>query len=154
MRTDQKLMIIESVIHFENDREDIVVDTWNVYTSNHIFKEIFKKNESDFNTYAKKKKVIKITSLDTKKSIYRFWNGAPFGAKTKDTLFLDKYAKYDLLVEKNKNTVNIVFSKGSKLKFYLNHYDHMVRVSFKLGLWSVIIGIVSFIIGIISIFCN
>ena len=63
MRTDPKLMIIESVIHFENDREDIVVDTWNVYTSNHIFKEIFKKNESDFNTYAKKKKVIKNKDL-------------------------------------------------------------------------------------------
>ncbi len=153
MKTDPKLMSIESIIRFENDREDIVVDTWNVYTSNNVFSVVFGKNEKDFDTYNKKKKVIKITSLDTNKSIYRIWNGAPLGAKTKDLLFLDKNAKYDLLSDKSVNSVNIVFSKGSKLKFYLNHYDHMVRVSFKLGLWSVIVGVVSFIIGIISLFC-
>ena len=145
-------MTIESIITFDSEREDISVDTWNVYTSNHIFKEIFGKNENNFKTYAKKRKVIKITSLDTRQSVYRFWNGAPLGAKTKDTLFLDKNAKYDLLADKNKNIANIILSKGTKLKFYLKHYDHMVRVSFKLGLWSVIIGIVSFVIGIISIF--
>ena len=144
-------MTIESIIRFDSEREDISVDTWNVYTSNHIFKEIFGKNEKDFKTFAKKRKVIKITSLDTNQSIYRFWNGAPLGAKTKDTLFLDKNAKYDLLADKNNNIANIIISKGTKLSFYLKHYDHMVRVSFKLGLWSVIIGIVSFIIGIISI---
>ena len=153
MKKESKSMIIETIITFDSEREDISVDNWNVYTSSHIFKEIFGKTENNFKTYARKRKVIKITSLDTKHSIYRFWNGAPLGAKTKDTLFLDKNAKYDLLADKNKNTANIILSKGSKLKFYLNHYDHMVRVSFKLGIWSVIVGIVSFIIGIISIFC-
>lgn len=152
MKKESKSMTIETIIKFNTERENISVDNWNVYTSNHIFKEIFGKTENNFKTYARKRKVIKITSLDTKHSIYRFWNGAPLGSITKNTLFLDKNAKYDLLADKNKNTVNIIFSKGSKVKFYLNHYDHMVRVSFKLGLWSVIIGIVSFIIGIISIF--
>lgn len=153
MKKESKSMTIETTITFDSEREDISVDNWNVYTSNHIFKEIFGKSENNFKIYARKRKVIKITSLDTKHSIYRFWNGAPLGVKTKDTLFLDKNAKYDLLADKNKNTVNIILSKGSKLKFYLNHYDHMVRVSFKLGLWSVIIGAISFIIGIVSIFC-
>ena len=58
---------------------------------------------------------------------------------------------YNIKVSHHNNITTIIISKGTKLSFYLKHYDYMVRVSFKLGLWSVIIGIVSFIIGIISI---
>lgn len=147
-----KEMSIKSTIEFDNSRESIIPDTWNVYTSNNIFEEIFKKKEKDFTDYKTKKKVIKITSKDSKITIYRFWNGAPVGAKTKDTIYVDKYAKYDLLLNKDQEKANLILSRGSKIAFYLNHYDHMVRVSFKLGLWSVIIGVVSFVFSIISLF--
>lgn len=142
---------IETVIKFDSERDDIIVDAWNIYTSSDLFVKVFGKKEKDFKNYSKKKKVIKITSLVTKHSVYRFWNGAPLGAKTKDTIFLDKNAKYDLLGDRNLNKVNVNISKGSKLCFYWNHYDHMTRVSFKLALWSVILGFISLLLGIISI---
>lgn len=147
-----KAMTISSTITFDNARESINPDFWNVYTSNGIFKEIFGKAEKDFKDYKEKKKIVKITSKETNHSIYRIWNGAPLGARTKETIFIDKYAKYDLLKDKNTENATLELSKGSKLAFYLNHYDHMVRVSFKLGLWSVILGAISFVISIISFF--
>lgn len=152
MKTLKKESIgIESKIRFDSERDNIIVDTWNVYTSNDVFEKVFGKKAKELKTYSKKKKIIKITSLDSKRTIYRIWNGAPLGSKTKNTIFLDKNAKYDLLNNKDSNTVTVVISKGTKLLFYWNHYDHMTRVSFKLALWSVILGIISFILGSISI---
>lgn len=145
---------IKSVISFNNgDKEENISDSWNVYTSNHIFKQIFGKKVKESGTYLKKKKVIKITSHDTGASVYRIWNGAPWGAQSKDTIFLDDKAKYDLIDDENKDkkTTKLTLSKTSKYKFYLNHHDHNVRVTFKLAVWSVIIGSVSFVIGITSL---
>ncbi|MBQ0051467.1 MAG: hypothetical protein KBT11_05320 [Treponema sp.] len=146
-----KLMDIESKILFEDGREDLPVDIWNVYTSNHLFKEIYGKNVKNFGSFLKKKKIVKITSCDTKNSIYRFWNGMPSGAKSKDTLFLDEKAKFDLLAEGN-SSANVTISKASKFSFFWNHYDHSVRISFKLAALSMAMGVVSLILGIISLF--
>lgn len=152
MKKLEKTVHIETVIEFEDERDNIVVDTWNVYTTNDVFAKVFGKKAKEFSTYLKKKKVIKITSENTKKPIYRFWNGAPLGAKAKDTLFLDKNAKYDLLSNTSKNSdIDVVISKGTKFSFFWNHYDHATRISFKLALLSLILGIISFIFGIFSI---
>lgn len=147
----EKEMEIETSIVFDNNRENIVVDNWNVYTSNDIYKKIFGHNKNDEKSFLKKNRIVKIKSIDTNKTIYRLWKGSPFPAKSKNILYVDKNAKYELIFNKNSNKSKIQLSKGSVFAFYWNHFDNSTRVSYKLGFWSVILGIISLALGFLSI---
>ena len=92
--------------------------------------------------------IVKITSKETGLSIYRIWKGTPLYVESKDTLFVDDSAKYALIKTKEANKVNLVLSKGSRLKFYWNHFDNATRISFKLGLTSVFLGALSIIMAL------
>lgn len=147
----KKKLSVESMICFENDRPSIDVSPWDVYTSNNIFSEVFKKKNKEFGSYPEKKRVVKITSLSNGKSIYRFWNGASKGSTSKDTMYVDVNAKYDLIRGCDSNCIDVSISKGSKFCFYYYHYDHMVRISFKLAVLSLALGCVSLVLGIIPL---
>lgn len=147
-----RLMLVESEMPPNNAAEaEKITDLWHVYTSNHIHKEIFGARTKDIVKYPWKRKILKITSQETGLSVYRIWRGVPAYVKSKDTLYIDDAAKYSLIKSKNQNKVNLILSKGGRIRFYWNHFDNATRISFKLGLTSVCLGTLSIIIAFLTI---
>lgn len=145
-------MIVESKMSLGRGKDpERITDTWNAFMSSNLHEKIFDEKVKDIVNYPWKKKIVKITSKETGLSIYRIWRGTPLYVGSKDTLFVDDSAKYALIKTKDSNKVNLVFSEGSRLKFYWNHFDNATRISFKLGLTSVGLGIISLILGFIAI---
>lgn len=128
-----------------------IADLWSVYTSNDIHEKVFGEKAGSILKYPWKKKIIKITSKETKLSVYRIWRGVPAYVISKDMLYIDNNAKYSLINNRDNNDVDVVLSKGCRFWYYWNHFDNATRVSFKLGLISVILGIISLILGALSI---
>jgi hypothetical protein len=128
-----------------------IINPWIAYTSNHIHEEVFGKKAMDVPKYPWKKKILKITSKATGLSVYRIWSGVPAYVKSKDTLYIDNSAKFALIKSKDDATVELILSKGSHFSFYWNHFENATRISFKLGLTSVGLGIISLILGVFAI---
>lgn len=128
-----------------------IINLWEAYTSNHIHKEVFGGKAKDVLKYPWKKKIIKITSKATGLSVYRIWRGVPAYVESKDTLFVDDSAKFALIKSKDDTTVDLILSKGSRIGFYWNHFENATRISFKLGLTSVVLGVISLFLGFIAI---
>lgn len=148
----EKEMNVESMMPLGRGKEpEKIKDTWNAFMSSDLHEKIFGKKAKYLTNYPWKKKIVKITSGETGLSVYRIWRGAPLYVESKDTLFVDDSAKYALIKTKEANRVNLVLSKGNRLKFYWNHFDNATRISFKLGLTSVGLGVVSLILGFIAI---
>nr|WP_321297775.1 hypothetical protein [uncultured Sphaerochaeta sp.] len=146
----KEFQIETSFITSEGEKEKPVDEHWYVYTSNHIYEKIYNKKISKEAKYPWKRKVIKITSISTGCSIYRIWHGI-FLYRSKDLLYIDKTGKYLLIPNKETTTVELVLGKGSKLMFYWNHTDAIVRCSYKLGFVSVILGTLSIIITLVAL---
>jgi len=148
----EKKMNVESMMSPGRGMDpEKIKDTWNAFMSSDLHEKIFKKKAKDLTNYPWKKKIVKITSGETGLSVYRIWKGTPLYVESKDILFVDDSAKYALIKTKEVNKVNLVLSEGSRLKFYWNHFDNATRISFKLGLTSVGLGVVSLILGFIAI---
>ncbi len=142
-------MIVESKMSPGRGKDpEKITDTWNAFMSSNLHGKIFDEKAKDLVNYPWKKKIVKITSKETGLSIYRIWKGTPLYVESKDTLFVDDSAKYALIKTKEANKVNLVLSKGSRLKFYWNHFDNATRISFKLGLTSVFLGALSIIMAL------
>lgn len=124
---------------------------WEAYTSNYIHKEVFGERAKDVTKYPWKKKIIKITSKATGLSVYRIWRGVPGYVKSKDTLFIDDSGKFALIKSNDEATVDLILSKGNRISFYWNHFENATRISFKLGLTSVVLGVISLFLGFIAI---
>ena len=151
----QKVMEIESKMPpYSGALPQKITDLWNVYTSNDIHEKVFKETAGSISNYPWKKRIVKITSKDTKLSVYRIWRGVPAYVSSKDILYIDDIAKYSLIKDRKNNKIEVILSKGSRFWYYWNHFDNATRVSFKLGLLSVILGIISLILGGLSIYVS
>lgn len=141
---------VNSKFEYSNGYKEDITSNWYVYTPNNIHKIIFDKKIKEIPKYPWKRKIIKIYSEETGYSIYRIWKGTRPGTKIANTICLDQPSCF-LLVNQLGDKTNITISRGSKFKFYWNHFDHIVRCSFKLGFTSVILGLIALILTIISI---
>ena len=145
-----KKFAIKSKFEFTDNRTEESVDNWYVYTSNDVYKKVFGSELNKSSGYPWKRKVIKIYSKNKKCALYRIWRGCPRFVYSKDTLYLDKNAKY-LLSNNGEQEEDVILTPSSKFCYYWNHFEPSIRCSFKLGFVSVVVSVISLIIGVISL---
>lgn len=116
-----------------------------VLLENSMYEKLFGKPFVEFGFAPWKRKIVKIEFKGRK--IYRmFVGGNAKGVKDKE-LGLTLGSVYLLFLNDAdwKDSEKIKPDKGSKFLFYWNHPKHNVRVAFKLGFISVVLGIIGFI---------
>lgn len=122
------------------------------------FEAIFKTTKAKSPMWTKRLPIVKISFKG--KSIHRrFYGNNDLGKKGKDRKHVGEYAALNYsslyeLVGENPDEIKgktVQISKGRRLPYYWNHPFHATRISFRLGLISIIIAVVSLLL---SIFCN
>ena len=118
------------------------------YFTTHVYKDFFGKNRKSDKDDNKKLAIVKISANG--KSIYRSYRSCTTEGFNKDSVALSPES-IRLLTDKNgENPKTVTISKGCRLPFYYNHPDNAIRLSFKLGAISIIMGIVSILISAIT----
>lgn len=144
----------EYTIISEVEGKRILIDNWYVWTSNDVYKKIFKNPLKKHGRMPWKRRVIRIFSEKTKSSVYRIWRGVPAYMLSKDQLFLDREAKNILKCsgdgKEADDKVLLVLSPSTKHSFYWQHFSPEIRTAYKLGLISLLLGAISLFISIIS----
>lgn len=103
----------------------------------------------------RQKRFIKITNAKTKSYIYRIYKGVPSGVLSKDTLYLDSDGFHILTDADESNldeqdSVELSIKKTNWFAYYWHTSNTMVRVTFKIGLASILLGLASLVISIFS----
>lgn len=127
--------------HFEPVESDRNIGVENVYAHGSMYKKVFGRELKDTD---RRKRFVKITSMQTKRSVYRILRGVPTGVESKDTLYMDSDAKSLL----GGNETEVKIKKCSSISFYWNTDNLASRISFRIG---VAFGIPSLVLGIISL---
>ena len=130
-----------------------------VRSSNGLYNEVCGKKMKESGVDSR---YIKITSLETKKSVYRRWYGITrnelgFGVKSADILYLDDDAKK--LLQKDPESdekIPLSLSPTNAVAFYWHTRNTLERLSFKMTLVSFIMGfgIIELIKYVISLLCR
>ena len=107
--------------------------------------EIFGKKFTEKKNKPWKRKIVKI--IYNKRLIRRMYRGE--NTLLKDEFGLTPLSIYELGLGNDNNNIDIGFSRGNKILFYCNHPKHYVRVAFKLGVLSIILGIISIAVTIL-----
>lgn len=142
-----------STMEFGNNRPpENINDTWYCYMSSDMYEKIFHKKLKASKRIPWKRRVVRINSPETKVAMYRIWRGARAFAKSKDIVYLDRDACFMLSEKPDDSKVELVLSPSYKVFFYWYHHDPVIRVSFKLGFVSVLIGVVALGIAIGTLF--
>ncbi len=92
--------------------------------------------------------VVKITNKESHRSIYRAYRGASITGLKEGMVVLSPISLQEL---SSPNSLDVKFSvtKGCWWMFYRNHPNAATRISFRLGLISLAIGVVSIIISVL-----
>lgn len=144
--------------HSTNDSNFIVLNEYDDLDSFHDkvvlysswYHKIFKIYFSECGNTPWKRGIVKIKSgSDPKKmrTIYRMFQGSNLKGVEKNIIGLTGTSMN--ILDNPKEVLENNLSKGSKFCFYWQHPQHYVRVSFKLGVVSVLLTIVSLVIGIL-----
>jgi hypothetical protein len=88
--------------------------------------------------------VVKVYSKDKERErIFReVWMGSNFG---KESLFIDYDSALNLGVKNYNEIIDLNVTKTIKLCLYWNHPEHSIRVSCRLGMLSLVLGLISLI---------
>ncbi len=142
-----------STMEFSNNRpSENINDTWYCYMSSAMYERIFQKKLKTSKRIPWKRRVVKIYSPESKLAIYRIWKGARVFAKSKDIVYVDRDACFMLSDTPDDSKVALVLSPSFKVFFYWYHQDPVIRVSFKLGFVSVLIGAVALGIALFTLY--
>lgn len=130
-----------------------------MYTTAKFFRSLFSKNVSEVTG---DNRLVKITSLKTKKSVYRIWHGITtddlgFGIETKNIVYLDSEAKWLLTGSsaddsENDKPVELAFKQVGVFEYYLHCKNRFNKSSYTISLISGFLGFVSLIVSIIGFF--
>lgn len=121
------------------------------------FKEIFKTTKAESPICIKRLPVVKITFNG--KSIHRrFYGNNNLGKKISDEEYVGEYAALNYsslyeLVDESLDEIKgktVQISKGRRLPYYWNHPFHATRISFRLGLISIVFAVVSLLLSIFA----
>lgn len=157
----EKNYTISSKLKVSDDKEppkvEDAVPEGVIFLSNDTYEKIFGKKLKTSGSYPWRRGIVKITFFDDKemihRSIYRLWRGLNPNYKTKDLAYINVQGQIILFGAKSDGEVkNLILSKGTKLMYYWNNENSVIRCSFKLGLWSVVFGGISLILSVISLF--
>lgn len=143
---------LSSTMEYCNNRvAENIEDAWYCYMSSDMYEKIFHMKLKAIKRIPWKRRVVKIYSTETKVAIYRIWKGSRKFAKSKDIVYVDRDACFMLTESPDDSKVELVLSPSFKVFFYWCHHDPVIRVSFKLGFVSVLIGAVALVIALICL---
>ena len=116
-----------------------------VFQSN-VYSEIFGFTRKRSNTDKKRLSIVKISANG--ESIHRAFKSEAVDGIKKDMVGLSPNS-IRLLSDKNgKNPTEVEVEMGGMFPFYWEHPDKAIRISFKLGLCSLVLGLISIVISI------
>ena len=115
-----------------------------------VFEEVFgmtKKLSSDFD---KQLPIVKIS--ENGKAIYRLYRSVGVNGFSKEFVGLTANSICLLCDINGENPKEVELSPGRYFPFYWHHPDKAIRISFKLGLLSVALGILSLVTSVVFLF--
>lgn len=112
------------------------------------YNEVFKTCKKNASDSKKRLSIVKIAANG--KSIYRTCRCVSATGFISDYVALSPNSIMLLNDKDGNGPKEVKLSEGGKLPFYLYHPDKAVRISFKLGLLSVLLGLVSIAISVLS----
>ena len=113
------------------------------------YKNIFGKNKYNQSQSKQRLSIVKITNDECRRSIYRVYRGASITDLKSDTVMLSPAALQELSIDDCTNK-KVSVSRGCRWAYYRNHPNAATRISFRIGMWGVSVGLLSIIV---SIFC-
>ena len=127
-------------------KDDFHIDCESAYLHSSYYKKIFDGTLKDTN---RRKRFVKITNVESGKSIWRTLRGVPTGALSQGILYVNSDGR-SILEGSSSETTKLTIKKSCWLPYYWNTDNTAARVSFKMGIISFGIGIVSFLLGIVQ----
>ncbi len=126
-------------------KDDFHIDCESAYLHSSYYKKIFDGTLKDTN---RRKRFVKITNVESGKSIWRTLRGVPTGALSQGILYVNSDGR-SILEGSSSETTKLTIKKSCWLFYYWNTDNTAARVSFKMGFVSLVISIVAFICGFI-----
>lgn len=135
----------------DNEPDNTLFGTDSAYMSPSAYKEIFEKNLAGTN---REDRFIKISHNNN--SIYRIFRGVPYNILSKDIIYIDSDGKnilnnYSDSDDKN-DKIELEITPASWFSFYWHTSNIMARISFKIGFYSIILGLISIGLSVWQIF--
>ena len=135
----------------DNEPDNTLFGTDSAYMSPSAYKEIFKKELDGTN---REDRFIKISHNNN--SIYRIFRGVPHNILSKDVIYMDSDGKnilnnYSDSDDKN-DKIELEITPVSWFSFYWRTSNIMTRISFKTGVYSIILGLISLGLSVWQIF--
>lgn len=124
---------------------DDIFEDEDVILQSSVFRDIFKCTKKMYN---KNKAIVKITANG--KCIYRLFRAKAANDFDSQYVGLTTYSLYLLRDAKGDYPKEVTLSRGKYLPFLWKHPNFAVNISFKLGIFSIIVGILSLVTTIIK----
>ena len=120
-----------------------------VYMEVSTYEKIFDKKLKNTN---REKRFMKISNKAKNTSLYRIWKGTSTSiAHSSGIIYLDSDGK-NILNEDDLDKVNLDIIPVSLFTYYWNTSNIMTRISFKTGVYSIILGVVSLFLAVWQMF--
>ena len=135
----------------DNEPDNTLFGTDSAYMSPGAYKEIFGKTLAGTN---REDRFIKISHNNN--SIYRILRGVPHNILSKDVIYMDSDGKNILNnyngSDNNNDKIELEIIPVSWFSFYWHTSNIMARISFKTGVYSIILGLISLGLSVWQIF--
>ena len=135
----------------DNEPDNTLFGTDSAYMSPSAYKEIFGKTLAGTN---RENRFIKISHNNN--SIYRIFRGVPNNVLSKDIIYIDSDGKNILNnyngSDDNNDKIELEIIPVSWFSFYWHTSNIMARISFKTGVYSIILGLISLGLSVWQIF--
>ena len=113
------------------------------------YKDIFGKTKTNSSDNSKRTSIVKIKTSE--KTIYREFKGFTLTGFDANMVALSPNSLYLLNLSNSIESSELKLTPGCILPFYWFHPDKSIRLSFKMGLLSIILGVISLVLGVLSV---
>ena len=120
-----------------------------IYLQSHSYSTVFGESKKKSSNKRKQLSIVKVSANG--RSIHRAYKSTSANGFTGDCAALTTKSLDFLTDIDGQEPRNVKLSKGSYIPYYWYHPDKSVRLSFKLGLLSILLGTISLIISIVSV---
>jgi hypothetical protein len=136
------VLYINSIFSLPEADGDVVLNS-------SAYQEVFRKTRNRSNKMKKRLAVVKITANGA--AIHRSFRAESAEGFTKNYVGLTPSSLRLLNDKDGKEPEQVTVMKGCYFLFYWSHPDKAIRISFKLGLLGVLLGLSSFMVSVISL---
>lgn len=139
----EEVKLLKAIIN-EKDHERIT-QSGTVFMQSSAFAEVFNK---PLKGTTREQRFIKIKSAETGNTVYRILRAKTGSFELKDILYADNETRDILTSQKPGEMVELEITKSGRLMNYLHNFNLYDRMSFRIALISLFLGVVSLILGI------